>query len=349
MNRWARFVDWCQQPSKIKIRTFNPRNAVVLATISIILVSSIIFGAWRYLVASAPQITVPEYTFVDPESFENLTITTDTTLTEDFFGQIIIEADGITLNGDGHMIIGPGSSNVLIGDPRIKWAFTIGILLEERTGVTVKNCRVTGFGDGIYLYDSDGNTLLNNTANDNVFTGFVLSSSSNNILLNNTANNIIDYGTGFVVEMSCGNTFKGNTANNNTRGFSLSDGCSGNVFETNTAKSNMESGFMLLYTSTNNNIFFHNNLIGNTVQVTVSPGCANTWDNGYPSGGNYWSDYEGVDADGDGIGDTPYLICTFSYEFGEEDEPAVQPPVLVLGEPDGNNVDRFPLMAPING
>ena len=32
----------------------------------------------------------------------------------------------------------------------------------------------------------------------------------------------------------------------------------------------------------------------------------NHWDNGYPSGGNYWSDYTGVD--GDGIGDTPYII-----------------------------------------
>jgi len=57
-------------------------------------------------------------------------------------------------------------------------------------------------------------------------------------------------------------------------------------------------------------------------------GYANTWDNGYPSGGNYWSDYEGVDADGDGIGDTPYVIIPF---FGEYDE---------------DNMDRFPLMAP---
>jgi len=40
----------------------------------------------------------------------------------------------------------------------------------------------------------------------------------------------------------------------------------------------------------------------------------------YPSGGNYWSDYAGVDADGDGIGDPPYVI-------------------------DENNTDRYPLIS----
>jgi len=54
------------------------------------------------------------------------------------------------------------------------------------------------------------------------------------------------------------------------------------------------------------------------VQVGVSSYAqANIWDDGYPSGGNYWSDYAGVDEKSgpnqnqpgsDGIGDTPYVI-----------------------------------------
>jgi len=44
------------------------------------------------------------------------------------------------------------------------------------------------------------------------------------------------------------------------------------------------------------------------------------WDCG--SYGNYWSDYTGIDEDGDGIGNTPYQI------------------------PGGNNKDRYPLMEP---
>jgi parallel beta-helix repeat protein len=326
MDHWTRFFDWCQRPSKIKIRTFNPRNAVVLVTFSIILASSITLGTWRYQVASVPKIT-----FIPPEDIETLTITTDTTLTEDYFGQIVIDADGVTLDGDGHMVIGPGP-DVWIRefDEEMNMCLPnmpIGILLEGRTGVTVKNCHVTNFSYGFILGDSHGNTLQGNTANGNAYSGFMLESSSNNNLLNNTANGNSDGDAqvGFYLGMSFGNTLQGNTANGNWVGFSLEES-DGNIFEANTAKDNTEFGFQAWGS---NNAFFHNNLIGNTIQVAVAPhghaarACANTWDDSYPSGGNYWSDYEGVDADGDGIGNTPYVI-------------------------DENDMDRFPLMAPFS-
>jgi parallel beta-helix repeat protein len=299
MSRLEPFFDWCQRPSKIRIRTFNPRNVMVLITVSIILASSITFGAWRYQVVSVPT-TVPEvpgFTVVAPESIETLTITMDTTLTEDYFGNIVIDADGVTLDGNGHMVIGPGT-DFLIWDPNTKvMSGNFGILLKGRTGVTVKNCHVTGFDDGFWLDGSDGNTLQENTVT-NYTIGFVLSSSSNNIFLNNTANGKgagDDLPNGFQLGRAFGNTLQGNTVNGNGIGFALEE--------------------------SDDNIFFHNNLIDNTIQAAFQPGDSNTWDNGYSSGGNYWSDYQGVDANGDGIADTPYVI-------------------------DENNMDRFPLTAP---
>jgi hypothetical protein len=67
-------------------------------------------------------------------------------------------------------------------------------------------------------------------------------------------------------------------------------------------------------------MIYHNNFIDNTLQV-YSFESLNVWDDGYPSGGNYWSDYTGTDGNGDGIGDTPYTI-------------------------DVNNIDHYPLVNP---
>lgn len=53
---------------------------------------------------------------------------------------------------------------------------------------------------------------------------------------------------------------------------------------------------------------YHNNFLGNDAQASDVNGTANAWDSGYPYGGNYWSDYSGVDEDGDGFGDTPYIV-----------------------------------------
>ena len=68
------------------------------------------------------------------------------------------------------------------------------------------------------------------------------------------------------------------------------------------------------------NMLFRNNFIDNGWIGAFDHDCQNLWDNG--SEGNYWSSYDerasyaGVDADGDGIGDTPYIVDDYS---GNED------------------------------
>jgi hypothetical protein len=71
----------------------------------------------------------------------------------------------------------------------------------------------------------------------------------------------------------------------------------------NTVKQSFFDGLMLGENRGSNTIF-HNNFIDNPENAYDETG--NTWDNG--SSGNYWSDYNGSDTDGDGIGDSPYQI-----------------------------------------
>ena len=111
----------------------------------------------------------------------------------------------------------------------------------------------------------------------------------------------------------------------------FAEGSNNNLIWNNTFKNNMY-GLWLIFA--NDNKIFHNNFIDNYQHVRLSVfNLNNLWDDGYPSGGNYWSDYSGVDCysgpyqnitGSDGIGDTPYVI-------------------------NENNVDRYPLMGPFGG
>jgi parallel beta-helix repeat protein len=85
----------------------------------------------------------------------------------------------------------------------------------------------------------------------------------------------------------------------------------GNTFKANWIQDNAWGIWMSFCYS---NVFYQNNFINNTVQTAAGTG-TNTWSSG--GQGNYWSDYKGVDVNGNGIGDTPYLISP----IGEDNYP----------------------------
>jgi parallel beta-helix repeat protein len=168
-----------------------------------------------------------------------------------------------------------------------------GIFPHACHDVTVTNNQVSESAYGIQLYDSNTVTLLGNKATDNSYGIYLAYSGPSNNIENNTIS-INDWGINLY--NSSGNTLTGNTISQNTYGVQPTQ-------------------------NSNNNLIYHNNLINNTEQAVWNPYCTNTWDNGYPSGGNHWSDYTGTDSNGDGIGDTAYTI-------------------------DPMNRDRYPLMTP---
>ncbi len=209
----------------------------------------------------------------------------------------------------------------------------------------ITNNIVTKNVDGIVIQDSH-NILTDNIFNYNDWTG-ILGIHNYNIYINNTVNynqrngfqmgwgchdntlvsNNFSYNNwwGINVYQSCfNNTFDSNTLDSNRDGFRFVSGSSYNTFTNNTIKNSIFHGAYFMTNADNNNIY-HNRFIDNNQNAYDE--CSNIWDNGYPSGGNYWSDFDepsegAYDTNGDGIVDSPYSI---------------------LG---GSNEDRYPWMYP---
>jgi parallel beta-helix repeat protein len=109
-----------------------------------------------------------------------------------------------------------------------------------------------------------------------------------------------------------------NTISNNDFGIRLHSSKNNTIWENTFGSKNIIG--IHLGNSSNNNIIFHNNFINNTQHANDE--CNNSWDNGYPSCGNYWDDYVGRDnlwginqsiPGMDGVGDTPYdLPCEYA-------------------------------------
>jgi parallel beta-helix repeat protein len=218
-----------------------------------------------------------------------------------------------------------------------------GMVLACTNNSRIQNLNITNNGHGIYLYRSCNNIIFNSDLSNNevgislessfennivynnvtkATEGILLSySSNNNITNNNIANN--KYRGVFVGLSSENDIAYNNVTDNKMAGIGIySDGKG--TLEKNLIHSNnlMNNTCGVQLGDTSGNKCYHNNFVNNTEQASVhvsigSVSYGNIWDDGYPSGGNYWSGYNGIDllsgplqneTGADGIGDSRYDI-----------------------------------------
>jgi parallel beta-helix repeat protein len=193
----------------------------------------------------------------------------------------------------------------------------IGINLESVENCSVSNSTLVLNDIGICLNNSTSNYLDNNLVSLGK-KGISLVDSSENMVSNNT---VIRDSYGFSLNNSTNNTLINNTAEDNILGISLVKS-EGNIFTYNTLRGNAyaingeaaKSNFIINNTVSLNDIGINlNGSLENTIYenrfsnfLDVVDDGKNIWNSS--SKGNFWHNYSGQDADGDGIGDTPYVV-----------------------------------------
>lgn len=191
----------------------------------------------------------------------------------------------------------------------------IGYLaLINSTNVTVEGLTLTDNGQGILLAYTTNSLITGNTlANNNL--GIDLYNSSDNTLANNS---IEDNGFGIHMVDSSENILFGNNIANNFGGIRTL-GSSKNRVSGNNIVHNKYGVYFDYARYSTDNLFYHNNFVNNTSHVffQYERTMRNFWNDIYPKGGNYWSNYRGNDEKSgpnqdepgsDGIGDTVYVI-----------------------------------------
>jgi parallel beta-helix repeat protein len=184
---------------------------------------------------------------------------------------------------------------------------------------------------GMLMAWTTDSQIIDNDISKNCGDGVVLIYAPNNKIEKNN----IDTNSGMGIRLSYSNQnlISGNHITRNQMGIYLIHSASNNTIAENNI-ADQDTGIHFYMAS--DNLIYHNNFVNNTKPVYdaywetrgmpfsyVLPS-ENVWDNDYPAGGNYWSNYsnqypDAKELDSSGVWDTPHVI-------------------------DENNQDRYPLM-----
>jgi nitrous oxidase accessory protein len=204
----------------------------------------------------------------------------------------------------------------------------------QRNNLLISGNNITKNNGGITGYNTENVVITRNNISENEYGVNIgmcrnITVSENQISDNTSGLNLYYYGPHLVY---------GNNITNNSWGIRFAEGCGNATVYGNNITQNDVGVALLIFPNAGDvvvsgigNTVFDNLFVNNTKQVSQEESNYNypdttsmgtdivSWNNS--ATGNYWSDYNGTDANGDGIGDTPHVL-------------------------DEKNQDNYPLMTP---
>jgi len=253
----------------------------------------------------------------------------------------VLNCNDATLSGDGSQI-----SGVFVACEQ--WsAYNNGCTPTAK----VLNCNIENFNSGINVKLADGTILKNNNIS-NTGAGIIFFGVQNGLIVGNNISSTAtaSHGPGIRLKrnVTYNVTYQRRSESNEVIGNTITDTggygiqLSSTLFNLIRDNTITDSGYdgIYLYEGSENEIF--NNYLANDSNVRSYP-LGSTWSNTWNTvktlgenivggsylGGNYWDDYTGTDGDGDGLGDTPYII-----------------PSTYWGQNPADNPDNHPLIQP---
>ena len=195
---------------------------------------------------------------------------------------------------------------------------------------------------GNVIYSNNGRALflnenyakisaINNTIYSNKAIGIEVWRSNNVEILQNTVYSNYKHG----VQLSYSNKCKiidNKIYSNDGHGIGIDDSDNLEIINNN-IENNTQDGLRISWS--NNNIIYHNNFVKNENNAYEIGTGLIKWDDGPIAGGNYWSDYDGIDENADGIGDTPYYI---SFPNKRDEYPIMKPDGWLNTPPDSPTI-----------
>ncbi|MDH7476917.1 MAG: NosD domain-containing protein [Candidatus Bathyarchaeota archaeon] len=247
----------------------------------------------------------------------------------------LLNARDVKLTGDAGFVAIVNSTNVVVADMTLSNNFS-GLLLAYTNDTFVSGINCTQNIQGIRLVNSHNITITNSSLTFNEWSGISLEPATtckihSNIFKFNEHALYLSFAPYILQVTTMDNEIFLNEISDNEVGIYFDEVNFNKIYNNNF----VNNSIAIKIDDAAGNFFVHNNFLGNAKDVeiiaTSFSNVTNTWDYGYPYGGNFWSNFNETDShkglfqdiDGyDGILDKPYSIGF-------------------------NNLDKYPLSGPV--